>query len=545
MLGPGHQLAALGALGIGMYLPSYLRNPAYPIFQDELFHIQTLQLMRDYGTTHIPLTNFPIAGAYPGLELAGLAIMGASGLPIDAVVRLLPIAFHIFIPVVAYIALRSCKLRPGVAFFGALVYMANWGYYWFHTTFSYESLGVLLFLLVATFAVRLTEPHAGARVATTIAVLLSGVAVVVTHHVSSLIAVALLAALTVAFAIVGGRRRSPLIDLTLFGLVVWIGWLVYAATGTIAYLGGNFADRITNLLALFHGSSNSTRDLFWNSSVPVPEKLVSYLFPVIVAALIGLGLYRQGLHIVRGWRAGRRLDISAARLALAVLGPLFWLATAPGVLTRTADVIYRSWSFVFLGVALFAAIGVAPWLQIGRRGAWLAQTLTYLTGACCWRGASSSRATRRAASDLRGPLVGWPGGLHRRPGERSHWLEGNTGRFHLVIGDSASAVAFAAWGMQRTNQGVWPIFYTTDPQFAQESTDAMRADFVAVDLRDSRYLPRYGFYFDSFEFLDLKGEVSTGQLLPLADLQKFDRMPALRRIYDNGDIVLYQNTGLR
>jgi len=133
-------------------------------------------------------------------------------------------------------------------------------------------------------------------------VLLSGVAVVVTHHVSSLITVALLAALTVAFAIVGGRRRSPLINVTLFCLVVWIGWLVYAATGTIAYLGGNFLDRITNLLALFHGSTNSTRDLFWNSSVPVPEKLVSYLFPVVVAALIGLG-NRQVLGQVQRRRA--------------------------------------------------------------------------------------------------------------------------------------------------------------------------------------------------------------------------------------------------
>ena len=50
-------------------------------------------------------------------------------------------------------------------------------------------------------------------------------------------------------------------------------------------------------------------------------------------------------------------------------------------------------------------------------------------------------------------------------------------------------------------------------------------------------LQRYGFYFDSFEFLDIRRDVSSGALLPLDDLRKFDRMPALRRIYDNGDIV--------
>src|SRR5436309_15896572 len=98
--------------------------------------------------------------------------------------------------------------------------------------------------------------------------------------------------------------------------------------------------------------------------------------------------------------------------------------------------------------------------------------------------------------------------------------------------------------MQRTNQGVWPVFYTPDPQLAQMYTNDTRAAYIAVDTRDSRCLPRYGFYFDSFEFLDVRRAVSLGELLPLDDLKKFDQMPALRRVYDNGDIVLYQNDGL-
>jgi hypothetical protein len=541
---PGHQVLALAALGLGMYLPSFLRNPAYPLFQDELFHIQTLQLMLDYGTTHVPITNFVIAGAYPGIELVGYSIISATGLSVDAVVRIVPIAIHMTIPIVAYFTLKSTGLRPAHAFFGALVYMANWGYYWFHSTFSYESLGVLLFLLVVGMALRLTQPHPRARVATTLIVLLAAVGVVITHHISSLISIATLGTLTAAFAVVARRKRSPLLDLTLFGLVVWIGWLVYEASGTIFYLGANFLDRITNLLALFQGGSNSSRTLFWNTSVPLPEQFVAYLYPVITLALISVGLYQQGLPVLRAIFARRRPDISAARLTLAIIGPLYWLATAPGVLTRTADVIYRSWSFVFIGVALYAALGMRPWLSDRSRAGGFYRALAYvpvgllLAGAVVLSGNQAGRFRTTEVHSSAGPEA-----FTEDLVSAAHWLQTDSGRFHFVIGDSTSSVAFAVWGMQKTNQGVWPVYYTPDPQLAQLYTNALRADYVTVDLRDSRYLPRYGFYFDSFEFLDVRRAVSLGQLMPDADLQKFDLMPALRRIYDNGDIIVYQNTG--
>jgi hypothetical protein len=542
---PHHHMAALAALGLGMYLPSYLRNPAYPLFQDELFHIQTLQLMLDYGTTHVPITNFPIAGAYPGLELVGLAVMSASGLSLDVVVRIIPIAIHMAIPLVAYFALTSTGLRSAHAFFGALVYMANWGYYWFHSTFSYESLGALLFLMIVGFGVRLTQPNRRAWVATTLVALLTGVAIVITHHISGAITIGVLLTFAAAFKLKVSGRRSPLLDLALFCLVVWIGWLVYQAGTTILYLGGNFVDRITNLLALFQGNSNSTRSLFWNSASPLPEQFVAYLYPVIALMLISLGLYQQGVPVLRSWRSSRTLDISAARLALAVVGPLLWLATAPGVLTRTADVVYRSWSFLFLGVALFATLGVRPWLIDRSRWSTLRTATVYgvvgllLGGAVILSGNQAGRFRTTEVHSSAGPED-----FTEDMVSAARWLGTDAGRFHFVIGDATSAVGFAVWGMQKTNQGVWPIYYTTDPQLAQTYANDMRAEYITVDMRDARYLPRYGFYFDSFEFLDLRRAVSLGQLLPLEDLAKFDQMPALRRIYDNGDIVVYQNSGL-
>jgi len=541
-----HHLVALAALGAALYVPTFLRNPAYPLFQDELLHIQTLELMRDLGTTNIPITNFPIPGAYPGLEFAGLAVMYASGLPLEMVVRLLPLVFHMSIPLVAYFALRACTLRPRVAFVGGLVYMGNWGYYWFHATFSYESLGILFFLLVAAFAIRLTQPHREASVATTAMILLTGGAVVVTHHLSGIITVALLAIFAVAFRLRQPRRLSPLLDLALFCLVCWLGWLIYQASATIAYLGGNFLDRITSLVTLMRGDPNTTRTLFWNTFIPLPEQVVSYLFPIIVAVLIGRGVFRVGSLELRVWRAERRLRIRTAWLALAVIGPLAWLVSAPGVLTRTADVVYRSWAFLFLGVALYAALGVSAWLRNPSRHGWPRIGAVYgtlgvmLAGAVVLSGNQAGRFRTAELTSSAGPHV-----FTEDLVSASRWMEAEAGRFHPLLGDVTSAIAFAVWGMQRTNIGAWPVYYTADPELAQYYANVLSAEYVTVDLRDTRYLPRYAFYFDPNEFLDERRNISAGQLLPIENVTKFDLMPRLRRVYDNGDIVIYHNTALR
>ena len=56
--------------GITMYLPKILRSPTFLNFQDEILHIQTLQLIQESGTLSINPTIFPIGMYYPGLQLA-------------------------------------------------------------------------------------------------------------------------------------------------------------------------------------------------------------------------------------------------------------------------------------------------------------------------------------------------------------------------------------------------------------------------------------------------------------------------------------------
>ena len=46
---------------------------------------------------------FPLPGTFPGLETSAVALIGWTGLPMDAAIRLLTLAIHATIPAVAYL----------------------------------------------------------------------------------------------------------------------------------------------------------------------------------------------------------------------------------------------------------------------------------------------------------------------------------------------------------------------------------------------------------------------------------------------------------
>jgi hypothetical protein len=74
-------------------------------------------------------------------------------------------------------------------------------------------------------------------------------------------------------------------------------------------------------------------------------------------------------------------------------------------------------------------------------------------------------------------------------------------------------------------------------------SDTLRAQaqalrFVWVDSRLSKSLPAYGQYFP----VDPRAGKYTHPL-PAADLDKFNHVPGVGRIYDSGNIVIYELPG--
>ena len=572
-IGPGactwHRRVALALFGAVLYLPVYLRSPDGPIFTDELMHVQTMRLMRDLETTRVPVTLFPIPGDYPGLELVGLATALLSGLSDGWAARMVALIIHIVIPLLAYDALRATGLGGTAAFLGALIYMANIGYYFFHATFSYESLGVVFFLMVALLAVRLADSRRAADPASWLLMIVVIAALVPTHHMTGLMTVGFLAILALTTALASRVRASvPVILGCLLTGAWWMVWLLFGSSErTINYIVANLTDRLQRISA-FLLAGQPSRTLFWNTSTPQAEQVLAMLYPALIACLLALGgfvfgrrlLVRWqagqhsaapsvrvpwGPHLLARWRGGRfrTAPALAAQLAFALFGPLLWVATAPLILTSASEMVYRAWPFLFLGVGLHAASGVAACL---RRRQWRTpwRVMAFGTAGLILAGGiivGDHQAGRFRSNEIH--AAAGPEALTADLIGAATWLNGTKGPLHTVVGDSSSRLAFAVYGTQRT--GLWESwvpFYLLDRPRTQAFLDERDVDFVAVDLRDSRYLPRYGQYFSSAELLAREGAADgPTQTLPLPLLAKFDLMPGLDRIYDTGDVIVYAN----
>ena len=539
----GAHIGALMLLGAALWLPSLLRSPGHSLFADELHHIQLLRMMAERATTRLPVTIFPIPGDYPGLEFVGLSTLAATGLSAEAAARLVSLAVHVSIPTLAYLALARLGLRPLAAFLAALVYCSNTSYYFFHSVFSYESLGILFYLLTALAALRRVEPGEPATVGDTI-LLLAGIgAAVVTHHVSSLMGAGLLITLAITQRIASRGRGASLTNAAQLAVVLWLSWLIYQTLRAINYLYHTIADRLLAILAYLLEEQRQQRQLFWNATLPPAEQIIAYSYPVLLALLIGAG----GLLALARLRAARRggPPLPVGMVSLGIFGAGAWAATAPLILTKSSELIYRAWPFLFLGVALYAGLAI-EWL-LRRRAGWAAAPAALALPALLLAGAvvvGDHQAGRFRQEQVR--TAAGPEAITDDLIAAAAWLEREAGQLNTVVGSKSSIVTFADFASQRTSlYGAWVPYYTRSPEVAQAYLDDQRVAFLVVDWRDSRLLPRYGHYFSQAELFQVAGDAALlNQRLPADRLAKFDTMPGLQRIYDGGDIVLFRNRAL-
>lgn len=566
-----HQVAALAAFGAATWLPHYLRSPARPLFSDELFHYQIVQLIAEQGHTALPVTLYPIPGEFPALAFVTLALAGATGLPLDGAARLLTLVAHALIPLLAYLAARGLGLGRRGGFIAALIYIANTSYYFFHAVFSYETLGIVFVLTLWVLVSRQVRGIARRDLALAAPVL---AALAVTHHLSSYLLAASLVVVWVArwatrrFAGGGARadsrpasghpgagKRRPAPDGLLgagacVALAVFfpLVWTLLGTARAVPYLSSSLVARLAGIARTIQGfiaRESAARPLFTESPLPAAERLVDFAY---VPLLLVLGM--AGLGLVLRYVGPRQMP--HLPLALALSGPLAWCATVPVVLTPAAELAYRSWPFLFLGLAFYGAVALtilADWLeQRSAPAAWLSLAAILgllLTGGISIGDNQAGRFPTAAPTKAAGPEA-----ITADLVSAAEWLERSAGRYHLVVGDGTTQAVFATTGFQRaTMWGNWTPFLARDPAAVSRYLRASGAEYLLVDQRISRLPPRYGFYFGDAEIHQPEARPdgdpdAIGRPLSPALLAKFDRVPELARIYDNGDIQIHQRRRL-
>jgi len=535
---PIQRVFGLILLGAALYIPIYLRSPHFPIFQDALFHVQSLELMRDLKTSQIPITFFPIAGDYPGLEYVGLATLYTSQLSINPVVQLLSLALHIIMPILAFYTYRTLGLEDATAFWASLIYIANIGYFFFLSSFSYGTFGVVLFLFIALLGFKKNLQEKDGAINSASLLLLAIPSIVIVHHTSSAMAAIYLTLLGITSIIL--KRQYSIFGVAIYSIVLWFVWLFYHPQ-SFSYLYGNMVPRAASILEFILKEQTQTHQLFLNSPLPPIERIIAYMYPILLLLLCGLSLWNvldRKRHLII------HSKLFTEYITLAIFGPVSWFMIGPLIISDNAEIVYRISPYFFLGVGFYSALFICEWSQKNgflRRLVLFSVVFLILAGGIIIGDNQAGRFRSNEVQRAAGPEVLTTDLIHA-----ADWLEMKYGRLNLTVGDLMSSVAFSVFGMQRTDvYPNWTPFYTPELSTAQAFMDEQKIDYLVVDLRDSQFPPRYRYYFNQTEIYDesLQNRFSD-KTFPLSLLMKFDKMPDLQRIYDNGDIVIYANKPL-
>ena len=537
------RLALLIVLGIGLYLVKFLQYPLYFAYYDESIHVRTAQTIA--ASAHLFQANplLPISAFYPGLEIVATTLRSLTGLPLFTTgIMLIGVAWLVLI-LALYLFYERISNSAWVAGIATLLYMANPGFIFTDGMFAYESLALPLSVFILFAVVRRNHVSARHRMGLTL-VIWSGLgAVVITHHVTSYIFVAFLLLWTVVFLLlqkVSSLRQSHNQKVqanpggvALLGVALIAAWLIYTGGMAIDYLAPHLTGAL-NQLAQILSSEKAPRQFFHNGSSvsPLWERMTAYSSEALILLGLPLGLF----HI---WRHNRA---NAAALALAV-GALAFPVSLILLLTQIgAELADRLAEFLFVAVAFVLAIGI---------------TRFWLSHAPTWRRSvilMSMIAVIFVGQAVIGSGLPWariPGPYLVSADQRSiepenitaaEWANLYLGPGHIVASDRINTLLMATYGnewAETSGSAKIPVSWVfISPQFGPAVVMILRQDkiqFLVVDRRLSTALPQIGTYFNKGEN---QGQPYTRPIDPAA-LAKFDTVLHISRIFDSGDIIIY------
>jgi hypothetical protein len=541
-------------LGLGLYLAKVLHSPYGFTFSDELIHSYNGTMILETGRLFNANSILPVTPLYPGLEtitaalasLSGLSIYGA-GLVVVGTARLIGmLALFLF-----YEEVSGSARLAGIA---ALLYATNANFLFWSAQFSYESLALPLAIVVLYVAARrVATPRGSHHRSLTLVALLGITTVVITHHLTAYFLVAFFGVWTLGMLILrfkamrktsgsaanessnqheaGVRAISDPAGLFLFSTIATLVWLVGVANITIGYLSPVLGRAATSVFQIAAGDAN-TRELFQSASgyvAPVWERLVGLGSVVVMLLALPFGLRK----IWQNFRGNPiALMLTGAALAyFAVLG----LRLSPAA-WETGN---RASEFLFIGLAFVLAFAVQE-LWDRKRASRLSRTIVLGGIAIIFVGGIIAGwvPTLRLSLPLRvnvENVVIEPQGF-----TAARWIRMALGPGNQVATDESNARLMLAYGGQLTLAGRYPdikdlLGMSDFPDWQVELLREWAIQYIAVDRRLISANNMAGYYFDRTP----AGSLPSTDLLDPETYGKFDKLKAISRLFDSGNIVIY------
>jgi hypothetical protein len=528
-------------LGLALQASYVFRSPLIFDNFDELAHGATLTRLLDSRVLFQDNPILPVSPYFPGIELSTIATRWLTGLPLllDQMVVLV-LARIVLVLCVFLIVERACH-SAAAGGIGVLVYAANPEFYSLGAQYGYQTLA-LTFAVAAVYllfvAIDTPDPKRGRLFALAL-ICIAGM--VVSHHVTAWITVAFLVVWAAALRFIpdppglSARRKeqarivglAALVGVVLVG--VWIAFLGKVLTGYIDPIVQEGAKSAAEIVGQLHGN----RQLFQNSAgggTPEWEEALIFAAPVFFCFVILFSLY--GTVWKKSVRGGR------LRYLPALIAATYPLAMLTNVSSAAKDVGSRTTTFIFFGMAVV----IGGWLArrlLTRRGL-IERVATIAIAVVCFLG-STLYGGGPLQILVNGPYI--VGAHERSLGSPSlalaNWVSTHLPQGSHVAVDRDNAGLLNNFGQVdpvsplNGSDNPAPLFF--DPQLTPSDIALIRKEDIRYIITDDRLtegLPLFGAYI-------APGETGRPTRLTAAELGKFNSIPGVYRIYDNGVIQVY------
>jgi hypothetical protein len=517
-------------LTVAEYLLKVCYSPLSFTFTDELLHWRSTVNVLHTGKLFTVNWGLPISPRYPGLEEATSALVSVTGMPIFVAGLIIVGIAHLLFICFLYLSFWCFTRSYRIAGIAILVYNATPTLDSFDAMFIYETLALAFFGLSVLAAWRTaTGRSGGERTRWFILALLAIAATVVTHHVTSymLAGSLFLVALASLITRAGGTARR-IGALAVFSAAAITCWVIFIAPDTLSYFRPTVEGLVQGFNSLQNGTSSGARS---TSSAPFGNQVLEGAAVLLVTALLPLGWWQA-------WKRHRRNPWMVA-MAIASLGWFVALALRVGT-PDGQELAGRTATFVYIPVSLMAGLALIRLVNVALARRWESAAIAVAV-------------TGSLALLFDGLANGWPPYWERLPGqhqvagfERSvgpeeiaaaRWTLTAIGPGNRFAADSGIYPALIGYGDQNPLQGVGYLYST--PAYTPAIARAARAQavqYVLADRRLSQSLSASGTYF--------LGSSTTGNgPIPLAGLTKFNRVPGVAQVFDDGNIAIYNLQG--
>ena len=552
---PGERLLLLVVLAEATFGVKLLFHPTGFAHFDEFLHAVSASDILDARRLFLPNSLLPVSPLYPGLEILTTALVNLSGLSLFAASNLVIAIVRAVFMSALFLFYRRISGSARLAGIACVGYMAGSGYVLFDSQFAYESLAIGFMAVVLWMEAEIGDMRAGTWRALPVMLVLLG-ALVITHHVTSYEGVALLAGVAVLqlFSWRPEVWRSALI--AALGVVLIRVWSSAIGNPLTGYLGPIVLVSTQQFLHMANGGGaerqafvapDGSRTPFWLqmqsiAAVAVTAALLANGFLTALARSCGERSTSEGSARRSGWYALLdlcRLRWRHSRMLLLTLLSLCWPLSVVLRLTSAGwEVGNRMAALAYLGVGFVAASGIAKWWHSPRQrlaaaAASSALTIMFIGGVITGWGAPATHTGYKLEAD----------GLSLEPMsmDTATWTRTWLGAGNRFIADRVNSILLAVYGRQDIVNGmsdpVSPIDLIIAPVVSDYEVEVLRrdrVDFMIADFRMATMRPFLGHYFDPTEPHELHDAPLDPDLL-----LKWDGVPGVSRVFDNGWIVIY------